>query len=436
MIIRLFRAGMLFALCMIVAGTALAAGNVTFRVIYTNQGYGPGFGLLEGSPGVFFAIAGLGPGEAISVTAQGSVTTLASFSSGDFQSLLVSGPNGRFYSSIYSGATSVFSVTSAPGGERTYPARNFDPELLQNLPDGTLLGDGTGGADGLWHLVRCSLDGMVTSIATLPSSERLEYAMYARDGNYYGVAHAILGSNSYVFRATPTGSLTTIYTFPPNTFTSGFNATPLLQADDGNLYGSTATGGVNGTGMIYKLTMGGQFTLLHSFEKGKYPAGPTALIEASDGNLYGDAQSRATAGQLFRITKSGQYTPLYDMGASSGACPCWLVQGGDGILYGMASVGGNANHGAVFALDAGLPKPKPQAQHFHPQSGAVGTDVRIWGQNLLSATVQFNGTPAAKVSNSGANYVWATVPAGATTGPITVTTPGGTETTLATFTVQ
>jgi hypothetical protein len=66
----------------------------------------------------------------------------------------------------------------------------------------------------------------------------------------------------------------------------------------------------------------------------------------------------------------------------------------------------------------------------------VGTNVRIWGQNLLSAAVQFNGVAAATVSNSGPNYVWATVPAGAITGPITVATPGGTETTQASFTVQ
>jgi hypothetical protein len=62
--------------------------------------------------------------------------------------------------------------------------------------------------------------------------------------------------------------------------------------------------------------------------------------------------------------------------------------------------------------------------------------VRIWGANLLSATVQFNGVPAVAVSSSGPNYVWATVPAGATTGPISVTTPGGSNTTQASFTVQ
>jgi len=62
--------------------------------------------------------------------------------------------------------------------------------------------------------------------------------------------------------------------------------------------------------------------------------------------------------------------------------------------------------------------------------------VLIWGNNLLSASVQFDGVAATDVSNSGSNYVWATVPAGAATGPITITTPGGTATTQGSFSVQ
>ena len=68
--------------------------------------------------------------------------------------------------------------------------------------------------------------------------------------------------------------------------------------------------------------------------------------------------------------------------------------------------------------------------------GTVGARVRIWGYNLLSSSVQFNGVAAAAVEGSGPNYVYAAVPAGATSGPITVTTPGGTSTTTAAFTVK
>jgi hypothetical protein len=52
--------------------------------------------------------------------------------------------------------------------------------------------------------------------------------------------------------------------------------------------------------------------------------------------------------------------------------------------------------------------------------------VQVWGYNLFNATVQFNGVAATNVYNAGSNYVWATLPTGATSGRITVTTPGGT----------
>jgi uncharacterized repeat protein (TIGR03803 family) len=127
---------------------------------------------------------------------------------------------------------------------------------------------------------------------------------------------------------------------------------------------------------------------------------------------------------------------MHLMGGIAGQCPCHMIQGSDGVIYGTALNGGEGGGGTIFALDAKLPKPAPQALHFQPARGAAGTEVRIWGYNLLKATVQFNGTAATAASNSGPNYVFATVPAGATTGPITVTTPGGTSTTTASFTVK
>jgi len=156
------------------------------------------------------------------------------------------------------------------------------------------------------------------------------------------------------------------------------------------------------------------------------------LIQASDGNLYGVTQ----AGLIFSLTTSGIYNNVFLMNGYDGLCPCWLMQGSDGAFYGTTEGGGTTGGGVVFALDLGLPAPKPQALRFSPQSGAVGTPVRIWGNNLLKSTVAFNGVPATSVRHSGPNYVWANVPIGATTGPITVTTAGGSSTTKAEFTVE
>jgi uncharacterized repeat protein (TIGR03803 family) len=330
----------------------------------------------------------------------------------------------------------VFSVAPAPGSRQVYAPQILTPELTQNLPDGDLLSAAIGLDASPWYVATVTLSGTVTSIYQLPADQSAATAIYGSDGNYYVVSLATNATSGSVFRVTPSGSPTTLYSFPVGSFAGNFPV-PLVQATDGNLYGVTPTGGANGTGTIYKLTPGGQYTLLYTFPNDKN-SNPTALIEGSDGNLYGATLGLFGYGQLFRITKSGNYTLLFPMKdpSADGACRCGLVQGSDGLIYGVAQGGGASGAGAIFSLDVGLPQPAPRTQHFSPASGAVGTQVRLWGYNLLSASVQFNGVAATTVSSSGPNYVWATVLEGATTGPIMVTTPGGSVTTAASFAVE
>ncbi len=432
------------AVCAVAVSVGLATGQATeidsgtaqFNVILYETRYGPPIGLTEGSPGIFYGNGGSQP-VAFSVTTQGVQTILTTFPTSDhLTGLLVSAENNRFYSgvSLSPNAASVFSVTSVPG-EILYPAERLSPAFTQNLPDGMLLG--LAGNATNWYLVKSSLEGVLTLIYQFPTGESLPHtAVYARDGNYYGVS-MLQDASGYVYRVTPSGSLTKLYTFPSQTFTFGPRYVPLLEGRDGNLYGATPYGGTNGTGIIYKVTLAGQYTLLYTFPSGaEYH--PNAMIEGSDGNLYVASGLTGSASLLFRITKTGKYTLLHAMRnvGADGGCQCQLTLGSDGIIYGTALYGGVTGGGDIFALNAGLPIPKPRALHFTPQSGPAGTVVRIWGYDLLSASVQFNGVSATTVSNAGPNYVFATVPVGATTGPISITTPGGSVTTRATFTVQ
>jgi uncharacterized repeat protein (TIGR03803 family) len=435
----------LLVLCAIAASATLAAGQAgsgtgaapQFRVIrYMNEYVQPG-GMAEGSPGVFYSSAGSGYQAALSLTTQGAMTILAKFPLDySIAGPLVSAADGRFYSAVYLhlNPASVFSVASAPGSKQLYPPQSLFPVPVQNLADGTLLATATS-ASSAFYLAKCDLRGTVTPIYAFPSTERLTNpAISASDGNYYGVSY-VQDASGYVYRISPSGSLTKVCSFPIQTFVGNPGWAPLLQASDGNLYGATPNGGANGTGTIYKLTLGGQYTLLYSFPAGS-DYNPAALIEGSDGNLYGATLGDANASLLFRVTKSGHHTLVHKMNPyTDGQCQCQLTQGSDGIIYGSALAGGVTGAGTYFALDVGLPKPSPRARQFHPKSGAVGTQVRIWGNDLLSVAVHFNGVTATAVSNSGPNYVWATVPTGATTGPITVTTPGGTYTTHASFMV-
>ena len=136
--------------------------------------------------------------------------------------------------------------------------------------------------------------------------------------------------------------------------TNGGNCeAPLIQATDGNFYGTTATGGDRGPGTVFRMTTSGTLTTLHSFDygDGAYPRG--GLLQAGDGNFYGTTFSwgNGGAGTVFRITPSGSLTTLanlyVDIGQNSSSA---LVQDGDGNFYGTAPESGTYDAGAVFKV--------------------------------------------------------------------------------------
>jgi uncharacterized repeat protein (TIGR03803 family) len=163
-----------------------------------------------------------------------------------------------------------------------------------------------------------------------------------------------------------------------------------VQATDGNFYGTTSGGGAacysdTGCGTVFQITPAGKLTTLYSFCTSGYPLcadgiSPDGLAQATNGNFYGT-------------------TP---QGGASTAC-------GDGC-------------GTIFSLATGL----GPFVSFVRSSGKVGANVEILGQGFRGTTgVSFNGTAANFVVHSH-TYLTATVPQGATTGVVNVTTPDGT----------
>jgi len=430
------------AICAIAAAAGPAIPGATYSVVaYVPGGvYVEPAGIMEGDPGTFYSI-GAGPA-LFSVTLRGAFAALATFKSPPYviTSNPITAPNRLTYSAVQTAEggsqASVFSVGATAGSERTYEAQSVVPSLAASLPNGSFFGVAYAFSGKPAALATVDTAGQVTPFYQFPSTDTIYIPIYGADGNYYGTGYTYGVPGTYLYKATPSGSFTQIAVMPFGT-TAFAGVGLVLQGSDGNFYGIQSTGAgcsaSNQHGAVYKLTPSGQFSILHDF--GVCGNGVVnTLIQASDGKLYGATQGNS----LFSLTMSGEYKALFKTtnGSTEGLCPCWLLQGSDGKLYGMAQGGGPHGDGVFFALDAGLPAPKPQALEFSPASGAAGTKVRIWGRNLLQASAQFNGATAAGVYNSGPNYVWATVPEGATSGPITVITPGGTSTTAASFTVQ
>lgn len=143
--------------------------------------------------------------------------------------------------------------------------------------------------------------------------------------------------------------------------------------------------------------------------------------------------SSSFCGTVFKITSGGVLTTLHSFDITDGATPVGrLLQATDGNFYGPTSSGGTDSAGAAFRISVGLsPFVKPA-----PTSGKVGSAVVILGTNLKDATsVTFNGTAAA-FTVAANSAITTTVPQGATTGKIQVTTPGGTLTSNVKFRVR
>src|SRR5262245_33315683 len=163
----------------------------------------------------------------------------------------------------------------------------------------------------------------------------------ATDGNFYGTT--LFGGDNQagtIFRMTPAGTLTVLYSFK---FIAGgspadaaYPEAPLIQGSDGLLYGTASSGGAFGAGAVFLVTPGGFFAIMHSFNptmEGSLPTGP--LLQATDGNFYGTTSSGGIFGNgsVFRMTPAGNVTILHSFagGASDGATSfAGLVQATDG----------------------------------------------------------------------------------------------------------
>ena len=185
----------------------------------------------------------------------------------------------------------------------------------------------------------------------------------ASDGNFYGTTENGGANNcapyygcGTVFKITSSGALTTLHSFARSD--GAYPGAGLVQASDGNFYGTTYVGGTNNYGTVFKITPQGTLTTLHSFD-GSDGANPAdGLLQASDGNFYGATSYGGASndcyggcGTVFKITSSGTLTTLHSFAGSDGANPpARLVQASDGNLYGTTYVGGADGRGTVFRL--------------------------------------------------------------------------------------
>jgi len=456
----------LATLVLITAASTTAATAQTFTTLYTFEGpdgANPTGAMVQATDGNLYGTTPnggykIGVGTVFKITPSGTLTTLYTFCPLGGNCLhgynpfagLIQATDGNFYGTTYAGganaAGTVFKIT--PTGTLTtlhiFASTDGDgpyASLIQATDGNFYSTTYAGGTNGYGTIFKMTPGGTLTTLHSFDSTDGANPAaalIQATDGNFYGTTNNG-GANAAgtVFKITQGGTFSTLYSFCSQSGCSdgGNPFAALVQAADGNLYGTTcgaACSGANGYGTVFRITRSGALTTLHSFEwtDGAYPQG--ALVQATDGSFYGttaDGGAIGPFGSLFRITRGGVFTLLYSFcpqgnACSDGAVPvAALLQDTNGTFYGTAEYGGSEfDIGTIISLSVGLkPFVKPQTT-----SGKPGNSVNILGTNLTGATsVAFNSVAASftVISNS---LMKATVPTGATTGLITVTTPRGT----------
>jgi len=230
------------------------------------------------------------------------------------------------------------------------------------------------------------------------------------DGNFYGTTERGGASGrGTVFKINPNGTLSTLYSFCPNGGKCADGYYPdagLVQATDGNFYGTTIFGGASGYGTVFKITASGALTTLHSFNYTDGVSPEAGLVQASDGNFYGTTSGGGAgiAGTAFQITAAGTLTTLYSFcsqnNCTDGFAPeAGLVQGTDGNFYGTTAGGGTSNNcvegcGTVFKITPG-----GTLTTLHGFSGADGANPYA---GLVQATDgNFYGTTVFKITSGG-----------------------------------
>jgi uncharacterized repeat protein (TIGR03803 family) len=451
-----FSKARMIALVLLIAASVTASSQ-TFTIVHnfdnSEGAYSYFDNLTQGFDGnlwgTTFAQGAYDDGTAYRMTPEGSLTVLNDFNSQYAQpeGALVLAPSGIYYGVTPAGGTSNFGTVFSLDTKGTITVLHSFSGSDGNKPFGPLVLGSDGNLYGTTEFGGSSIYGTVFKITpsgtltTLHSFEALRDDGYtpegaalveAPDGAFYGASEGggPLGQG-VLYRITSSGNFAVVHNFD---YTHG--ATPmgtLVLANDGNLYGTTLRGGSSGNGIIFRLELSGKFSVVHNFSFATDGGGPVAgLIQATDNKLYGTTADGGPDGYgtIFSFTTKGKFSVVNSFNFQA-VDTDGIMQHTNGTLYGVTQYGGTYNNGVVYSLDVGTP---PFAG-IVPLFGRLGSHVRILGQGLMgSSAVKFNGIAAIFTVNSD-TLISATVPAGATSGVIEVTTPGGPLGSKASFTI-
>jgi uncharacterized repeat protein (TIGR03803 family) len=362
----------------------------------TGDGIGPD-ALIQVSDGNLYGTTAAGGvnglGTLFKVTTAGAETLIYSFAGGAANGAtpqtVLQGSDGNFYGVTSGGGTGpcqmgcggAFKITltgvqtglyffsgGSDGGQPSDVIQGSDGNLYGTTAYGGTANNqcGAGGCGVAFKLSTAGAESTLYSFAAGTADGGLPVGItQGSDGNFYGTTtYGGSSNNGTVFKFTPAGVETVVHSFGTGS-DGALPQGPLIQGTDGNFYGTTAYGGTENAGTVFKITPAGVETVLYSFAGGTTDgANPyTTLVQGSDGNFYGttnsggDGSCFAGCGIVFKVTPAGSESVLYlftaaAFGGPQPPSPSSLLQGSDGNLYGTTLNGGQYGNGALFKITA------------------------------------------------------------------------------------
>ncbi len=408
---------------------------------YKVEGGGPNT-IIQGSDNNFYGTTGnggsYGLGTVFKMTNTGTITTLFNFNdtSGAAPLVLIQGNDGNFY------GTTRYGYTPCNGG------------VAYKIT-----------TSGVYTTLVCY------SLTSTISGHTPNSLIQGSDDNFYGTTYGASNADGTVFRMTPAGTFTRISGFSA---INGSYPLSLTKGSDGNFYGTTQSGGSIGAGTAFKVTASGALTTVFNFDK--TGASSTSLLQGSDGNFYGVASYGGNSictypnfttgcGSVFRLSGVTPPSTITSLSPTSGTVGTTIIITGTnfigarsvtfggvnaayvvnsstqitatvppGAITGQIKVDSSGNTATSVDSFTVIPSP-PKITSFSPSSGAIGTSAVITGASFTNASaVTFGSVSAPFVVNSDTEIV-AAVPQGATSAPISVTTPYGVGTSSTAFNI-
>jgi uncharacterized repeat protein (TIGR03803 family) len=366
-------------------------GALTVLHGWTSFDDNPYSDIFQGQDGNFYFVqpwSGSG-GAAVRVTSDGTMTTLHVFNQGDGliePVSLIQAHDGTFYgATFYGGAQNMGALfrMTADGSITTLASFGSQADVpihVLEATDGNLYSTQDDG-----RILQITPAGAITVLHTFAATQGTpETLIQASDNALYGTRFADGGpQRGTVYKITLSGVFTLLHEFAGGPSDAANPASSLVQSASGDFFG-VGGGGLTDVGSLYTMTSAGAVTVVASFERGSSDgARPNVIASGTNGTFVGSTNTGGLndRGTVFTVSQTGTVAPLYAFTAADGNSPIVCCQMADGSVYGVINT---VNGDTAFRIASNGTLTTIHTFTEHVSALILGADGTLYGTKAVS----------------------------------------------------